>query len=162
MTGFEKDKAWSDTFLPEIKRHLGEYLIAEPKDFDEDKYRNTDLIVLELKAVRIACRIRRETYYEKYGSEFTIRSERRSGNKTELAKIIEGWGDYIFYGFADDERLTHWFIGDLKAFRIWFTIMTHKNGGNFPGAAKKNIDSSSSFRSFKKYAIPHFIVAESA
>jgi hypothetical protein len=120
----------------------------------------TDLIVLELKAVRIACRIRKDKYREKYGHEFTIRSFRKSGNKTELAKIVEGWGDYIFYGFADDEGLTQWFIGDLKAFRLWFTSEAIKNGVR-PGMEKSNGDESSDFLAFEKDAIPNFIISES-
>ena len=59
----------------------------------EDAERNTDLIVLKLDAVRIACRVRNHEYITRYGDEFTIRAERPSGVKTELAKIIDGWGD---------------------------------------------------------------------
>jgi hypothetical protein len=160
MKKWEELKKFSDKYLPEIKRYLGEYLIAEPKEIEEDKRHNTDLVVLELRAVRIACRVRRDIYYVKYGNEFTIRSSVPSGNKTELAKIIEGWGDYIFYGFGDGEHLTHWFIGDLKAFRLWFSIQIVKNGGTLPGKVKENADGSSNFRSFNKYDIPGFIIAD--
>jgi len=147
-------KAWSDKYLPEIKRHLGAYLISEPKDITEDSTHNTDLVVLELKAVRIACRIRKDKYRERYGNQFTIRSGVPSRNKTELAKIVEGWGDYIFYGFADDFRLTQWFIGDLKAFRLWFNSEIIKRKGELPGTAQSNLDGSSDFRAFDKDAIP--------
>jgi len=160
MEKWKELKAWSDRFLPEIKRHLGEFLIGEPKDFEEDKEHNTDLTVLELRAVRIACRVRRDKYREKYGDEFTVRSEVRSGNKTELAKIIEGWGNYIFYGFADGQYLTQWFIGDLNAFRLWFTSELARNKGVLPGIPQTNFDGSSDFRAFKKNRIPNFIIAE--
>ena len=58
---------------------------------------------------------------KQYGSEFTIRAGRPSGAKTELTKIIEGWGDYFFYGFADPTEiyLAQWLIGSLNAFRLW-------------------------------------------
>ena len=35
--GWREDKRWSDRFLPEIKRILGEHLIAEPP-MDTGKY----------------------------------------------------------------------------------------------------------------------------
>ena len=161
MSKWENDKKWSDKFLPEIKRHLGEFLIEEPKDFEEDRKNNTDLVVLELRAVRIACRIRKDKYREKYGDEFTVRERRNSGNKTELAKIVEGWGNFIFYGFADERHLTQWLIGDLNAFRLWFNYELVRNKGVIPGIPQTNFDGSSDFRAFKKNIIPNFIVAES-
>ena len=76
---WEEDKRWSDRYLPEIKRHLGEFLIGEPKHSEEDWNHNTDLIVLELKAVRIACRVRKDKYREKYGEEFVVGGMRNQG-----------------------------------------------------------------------------------
>ena len=101
MSEWQKDKRWSDRFLPEIKRILGEHLISEPP-IEEDAERNTDLMVLRLDAVRIGCRVRKYEYLKQYGDEFTIRAGRPTGAKTELTKIIEGWGNYFFYGFSDE------------------------------------------------------------
>ena len=162
MKRWEEDKKWSDKFLPEIKRHLGEYLIGEPKHIEEDMNNNTDLIVLELRAIRIACRVRRDQYREKYGSQFTIRTERQTSNKTELTKIIEGWGDYMFYGFGGERNLTQWFIGDLNAFRLWFNGEIVRRKGGLPGTLHGNPDGSSDFRAFDKNSIPNFIIAEKA
>lgn len=161
---WENDKKWSDKYIPEIKRNLGQHLISEPENFKEDKEHNTDLTILQLNPYRIACRIRKDKYREKYGNEFTIRASRPiTGHKTELTKIIEGWGDYFFYGFANDEHLTQWFIGDLKAFRLWFNRELWKmDKGLMPGIEQHNFDGSSGFRAFDKNAIPDFIVAESA
>ena len=118
-------------------------------------------MVLKLDAVRIGCRVRKNHYIAQYGDEFTIRSGRPSGVKTELTKIIEGWGDYLFYGFCDENEksLEKWFIGDLKAFRIYINRELVKNAGKLPGDGKCNKDNSSSFISFKKNAIPNFIIA---
>ena len=114
MAKWNELKAWSDKYLPEIKKHLGEYLISEPE------------------------------------------------NKTELTKIIEGWGDYLFYGFANENNLSQWFIGDLKAFRLWFNKELFKlPKGELPGEGKSNLDGSSDFRAFDKNKIPNFIVTES-
>ena len=119
MTDWKADKRWSDRFLPEIKAILGTHLIGEPP-VEEDAERNTDLMVLKMEAVRIGCRIRRHKYLVAFGNEFTIRAGRPSGAKTELAKIVEGWGDYFFYGFSNAEHheLAAWFLGDLRVFRL--------------------------------------------
>ncbi len=137
MTVWEKDKRWSDIFLLEIKQILGSQLIGEPP-VEEDQKRNTDLIVLKMDSVRIACRVRRFKYHNRYSDEITIRAGRPSGIKTELTKIIEGWGDYFFYGFADDseEKLVAWRLCDLKVFRLWFNRTIIKNGGVMPGIEK--------------------------
>jgi len=159
MSQWQIDKRWSDRFLPEIKRILGEYLIAEAP-FDEDAEHNTDLIVLRLAAVRIACRVRKHEYIARYGGEFTIRSGRPSGAKTELTKIIEGWGDYLFYAFSDDAELhlAKWILGDLRAFRLF--INRELAAGRKPWLAKDNHDNSSSFLCFQYSVMPGFVVAE--
>lgn len=159
---WQGDKAWADKFLPEIKRILGEHLITQAP-MEEDAEHNTDLIILKLDAIRIACRIRRYGYFEKYRDEFTIRSGRPNGCKTELAKIIEGWGDYFFYGFSneDESGLLAWFLGDLRIFRLWGMRELARSKGRFPGMEIPNNDGSSVFRSFYICSLPNeFIVAK--
>lgn len=159
MNGWRKDKQWSDRFLREIKGILGEHLIGEPP-VEEDQERNTDLVVLKLDAVRIGCRVRKFDQI-KYADEFTIRAGRPSGAKTELTKIIEGWGDYFFYAFADQrgERLERWMLGDLKAFRLWHSRSLATLNGKAPGSEKSNKDNSSTFRVYRWADIPGFVVA---
>lgn len=156
---WQKDKRWSDIFIPEIKGILGTHLIGEPP-LAEDSLHNTDLMVLKLDAVRIGCRIRKFDYLN-FSDEFTLRASRRE-NKTELAKVIEGWGDYFFYGFSDRDgrKLSAWMLGDLKVFRLWFTTTIVKNEGRVPGQLNENYDGSSTFRAFNINALPKdFIVA---
>ena len=153
------DKRWSDKFIPNIKPILGTHFIAEPP-IEEDRDRNTDLIVLNMASIRFGCRIRRYSYYKYYGNEFTIRLARPSEQKTEFEKIIEGWGDYFFYGFSNKEEtdLEDWFIGDLKIFRGCIHQLV-KNGNNLRRI--NNIDNSSEFLPFKKNDFPEdFIFAE--
>lgn len=160
---WQQDKRWSDKFIPEIKQILGLYLIDEPA-IEEDQERNTDLVVLRLEAVRVGCRVRRNGYAEKYGDEFTIRAGRPSGIKTELTKIVEGWGDYFFYGFStkDETKLEKWLLGDLKCFRLWFNRFLMKHEGHMPGIRKQNRDNSSSLVAFNVKQLPNdFIVAKS-
>lgn len=172
MNGWELDKEWSDQFLPEIKKILGLYLIDEPP-IEEDQKRNTDLIVLKLDAVRVGCRIRRVeknyrnkegevciiNYLKKYGNQFTIRAGRPNGGKTELAKIIEGWGDYFFYGFGQDGVLHKWSLCRLNVFRLWYNRELYNN--KKPGQSKDNKDNSSFFIAFDFNDLPEdFIVKQ--
>ena len=164
MKQWKDDKRWSDRFIPEIKQHLASVLIQEAP-LIEDARRNTDLIVLRMDAIRIACRIRHHKYALKYPHEFTIRAGRPSGAKTELAKLIAGWGDYIFYGFADqsDGSLCRWFIGDLSVFRTWHAIeLWRGNPEHMPGAKQSNGDQSSWFMAYDTRVMPpDFVVSSS-
>ena len=155
------DADWSRDYLLAVKRILGEYLIAEAPA-EEDRQRNTDLIVLNLASVRVACRIRRGCYAATYGDEFTIRTGRPNGVKTELLKLMEGWGDYLFYGFAheDGEDLSAWLLGDLRVFRGWLFRRMNETGGKVPGRLRSNTDGSSDFCAFRLDDMPPgFIVA---
>lgn len=158
--GWEADKRWSDKFLPEIKRALGEFLLSEPEP-EEDQHRNTDIIVLKMDSVRIACRIRKHEYFlnARYRSEFTVRSGRQTGARTELSKIVEGWGSYMFYGFSnsDETGLTAWRIISLNEFRLWFNRSLVACNGQVPGFANSNSDKSSSFRAFNVKDMPNCI-----
>lgn len=160
MGNWKQDKRWSDKFLKEIKGILGENLIGEPP-IEEDMEHNTDLMVLKMDAVRIGCRVRRYGYFENYQKEFTFRVGRPSGHKTELAKIIEGWGDFFFYGFSDkaEVALISWRLCDLNVFRLWFTRKTVQQK-QVPGRVKQNRDMSSTFMVFNFDDLPKkFIIA---
>lgn len=141
--------------MPEVKRTLGEYLIGEAP-YEEDRDRNTDLIVLRMEAVRVGCRIRRPGYLGRYADEFTIRTARPNDCKTELAKIIEGWGNYMFYGISDEaeEALACWVLVNLSGFRLWYMSYMATNEGRQPGLIKQNRDGSSDFRAFKINDLP--------
>lgn len=158
MKEWKKDKRWSDQFLPEIKSILGMYLISEPA-IEEDQERNTDLTVLTLTPFRIGCRVRKIFYLKDYSDEFTIRVSRPSGQKTELSKIVEGWGDYFFYGFGEEEILHKWTLCNLNVFRLWYNTQLYH--GIHPGEFGKNKDGSSNFLAFKWIDIPdNFIIAQ--
>ncbi|MCP5099898.1 MAG: hypothetical protein GY943_30460 [Chloroflexi bacterium] len=162
VVDWKEDKRWSDRFLTQIKGILGVHLIGEPP-MEEDAERNTDLMVLRMDAIRIGCRVRKNNYLNKYGNEFTIRSWRPSGAKTELTKLIEGWGDYFFYGFCDagETKLIRWTLADMRVFRRHYAIMLARSKpGVIPGITKNNTDGSSSFAAFKWSQFPSdFVVA---
>ena len=161
MKEWKRDKGWSDLFIPEIKSILGVHLIGVAS-WEEDAKHNTDLVVLKMDGFRIGCRIRKEKYLRRWPNEFTIRTVRASGMKTELAKILDGWGDYFFYGFEskEGERLGAWLIGDLGIFRHWHRCQ-RLQGCSDPGLENGNKEpGGSKFRAFKVAEMPDgFIIA---
>lgn len=164
MAKFDQDFDWQRALLPEVKKACAAHLVGEAPA-EEDTKHNTDLIVLKMDPVRIAVRLRRNHYLYRrnYRNEFTIRASRpRSGHETELSKVISGWGDYNFYGFADEDgkSLAAWVLGDLKVFRRWFNYELVKNRGNIPGQPNQNGDRSSDFYAFTISQLPpEFVVA---
>lgn len=161
--GFDRDFDWQRQFIPEIKQVLADYLIAEAPD-EEDQKHNTDLVVLKLDSIRVACRMRRSigkngrNYLREYPDEFTIRASRPSGAETELTKMLSGWGDYIFYGFAtaDESAVAAWMLGDLNVFRLWH----HRElwAGRRPGIQKPNSDGSSQLVAYRIGELPQSFV----
>lgn len=112
------DRRWSDAFIPAIKKIVGPLLLEE-SSFEVDTQQAADLVVLNARDKTIACRVRRSGYADRYGNEFTIRAKRDSGAKTELEKIIDGFGDWMFYGHADPDGINvcRWMVISLPALR---------------------------------------------
>jgi hypothetical protein len=126
MENWEKDKQSTDKYLSFVCKILGFYLIGEPP-LAEDQLRNSDLMTLTLGSMRTAVRIRGFEFY-RYKNDFTIRSKRKSGLETEYTKIMKGWGDYLFYGWVneDDTDLIEWHLLDLQYFRLGVLDMAKK------------------------------------
>ncbi len=144
-----KDKAWSDIYIPEIKRILGPHVLKEAS-VEDDQQRNTDLIVLCASAIRIACRVRHSNVFDRWPLDITIRCSRPSGIKTELYKIIGGWGDLFFYGHAspvDKGLFRAWCLIDLEKWRNWFASSAWKLRKQ-PWERHQNKDESSEFAAF--------------
>lgn len=118
MSGYVQDRQWSDRFIPHIKCIVGPRLMAE-SSFDVDTKQATDLIILRARNMMVAARVRRPGYFSRYPHEFTIRSDRDSGAETELQKVVNGFGDWMFYGHADEteRHIAHWHLIDLHAWR---------------------------------------------
>src|SRR5262245_11506720 len=121
--GFQQDDTWQAQFLPAIKEIVGPRLLV-PADLELDLHQATDLMILHARDKRIACRMRRSKVLEKekWRFQFTIRCQRDRGGDTELQKILNGFGDWMFYGFESPERqgtICRWHIIDLDAFRTY-------------------------------------------
>lgn len=116
LAGVHRDWRWSDQFTDEVRELIGPHLLV-PASLDADRERATDLWAQDRL---IAVRIRRSGYGGGYSSQFTLRSARPTGAKSELDKVVEGWGDWLFYGFEDPStcgRIGIWHLVDLWAFR---------------------------------------------
>lgn len=67
----------------------------------------------------IAARVRKYQYANSFPYEFTVRARLDNGMKTELQKLVDGWGDWMFYAFANAEEsgFARWWLIDLHAWR---------------------------------------------
>jgi hypothetical protein len=156
---FEDDYEWQAQFLPEIKQLFATILI-DAVPVEEDRMLNGGLIVLRLDPVRVACRVRRFHYLHRYRDQFTLRASRPSGVPTDIHKVLSGWGDNYFYGFAkqDDTGLAAWLLGSLNVFRLWHDQQLAQTEQP-PGTLIPNDDGTT----FRAYSIdqlpPEFIVS---
>jgi len=116
---YKNDRSLEDKFSKTIKAILGNQFIT--KDIEMDLKRGTDFLIFNVNPFKIGVRLRRYQYYKnvKYRNQFTIRWSRPSGVKTEIHKIMDGYVDYILYGFINEceEKIIKYFIGDLEVFR---------------------------------------------
>ena len=117
MSKYESDRSWSDRHLPEVYKIVGP-LLMEPSTFELDANESCDLTIIKAKDMRIGVRIRRPDYL-KFKNDITIRASRDSGAKTELSKIMYGFGDWIFYGHSggDNSPFIVWHLMDLDKWR---------------------------------------------
>ena len=120
-TGYASQRAWSDRYIPEIKRIIGPLLLVEAPE-QKDQREATDLIVFTARNLDIACRVRKSKYYAEFPHEFTIRKAALNGGKTEWDKIREGFGDWMFYAFAADDDdptagFVAWYVINLDVLR---------------------------------------------
>lgn len=134
------NRHWSDQFIPEIRRIVGAHLLSVAPDH-LDMRQATDLLMLDGRDVRIAARVRRHGYAGRYPYDFTIRSRLPSGSPTELAKIVNGDGDWLFYGHANaaETGFALWWLLDLRAFRAGL-IRQASNGFPISSGDRRNPD----------------------
>ncbi len=54
---------------------------------------------------------------DSWSDQFTVRSRHKNGAETELAKIMNGFADWMFYGYVEGEEHRQFRILNLMAFR---------------------------------------------
>ena len=140
MGEYQQNRAWSDRFIPEIKSIVGPMLLRVTPD-EIDRTQAADLMVFTAQNVTIAARVRRPGYFDRYPHQFTIRAKLDNGAETELSKIVNGWGTWMFYGHSApcQTRLAAWMLLDLNAFRAAL-IREARNGGRIESGDKPNGD----------------------
>jgi hypothetical protein len=123
MPSYREDRDFEKRLIPHVRRAIGEWLIL-PASTIEDQRHATDFFggrSLLAKGNRIASRVRRNKFAKHpFLEQFTIRYARPfTGAETEYSKILAGWGEYIFYAFANirEQALMRWWIGRLETFR---------------------------------------------
>lgn len=154
---FETDKKWADKFNKQVKSIVGPLLLEE-SDFRTDTEKVGDFTLVSRAGTTIACRIRKHSYLSRFKNEFTIRSHRDSGARTEMAKIVdEGFGTWFFYGFCDEkeENILCARILDFHRFRGRLIRVRNKD----LWTAKDNGDGTR-FLSFKIEDFPNIVVHE--
>jgi hypothetical protein len=139
---YQHDRQWESRYVEKVKailrkllHHLVRISIAS---YEKDTKEATDFTI-EMKGLGLAGRLRRPTCKHR---DFTLRSDRTNGAKTELAKIIEGFASRYFYGWIDhNDEIAEWILVDLDKMRDseLFTI---------PRKPTPNRDGTTSFVSF--------------
>jgi hypothetical protein len=150
MSEFQSDKRWSDQFLSGIRQIIGPLLIS-PAPIEIDRNEGTDFVMLNAKSLKIAARVRRSSQISKWANQFTLRSSRPSGAKTEFQKVVEGLGDLCFYGWAEPNSasIRQWSLIDLDAFRAHLIL----NASQLKCGEVSNIDGTA-FRWFDLTSFP--------
>ena len=118
LMAYLSDRRYSDGFIPAIKQIVGPHLLVITPD-EIDCKQAADLMVFTAQNVKIAARVRRPGFEARYPYDITIRAQRDNGYETELAKIVNGFGDWLFYGHDDGTGagFARWWLVDLAVFR---------------------------------------------
>jgi len=122
---FSQGFAFAELHMPAVRRELGElpmklFMDIEKAEAKQDMEEATDLI-LSVSGGDIAVRIRRKKFWERgviYGLDFSVRAVCR-GHLTEIDKLIDGFGDWYFYGYSSDDKgeIAEWWLLDLDKVR---------------------------------------------
>lgn len=115
---YEQRRSFGDQFLTQVRKIVGPYLLRT-SPFHKDVDEATDLVLLRGQTQDVAVRIRQHKYLDRYPNDFTLRAKVRGPNQSEVKKILGGFGDLMFYGWADSKgkRLADWMLLDLNNFR---------------------------------------------
>ena len=99
---------------------------------EEDTKESFDVVVNS--KLKISVRLRKWRYFLGH-KDFTIRSKTKHGNKTEIDKLKEGYGQFYLYGWLDDkeEYIKQWVMVDINKFRPYLNNPISKNIPNGDG-----------------------------
>ena len=116
MNSFTKNWKFSEKHMDQIKAilrqlamHIVKIEVATP---DEDMQTATDLKI-KITAGDVAVRVRRPNCAFR---DITIRSINK-GNRTEIHKLRDGYGDWYLYAWTDESGICEWVLYDIHKMR---------------------------------------------
>jgi hypothetical protein len=115
---FAENLTFAARFAPAIRAIVGPCLLV-PTPLSIDRSQAADFMVLTGRDVTIGARVRRNQYAATFAHEFTLCASTHNGTPSEYDKIVAGFGDWFFYGFAD----TH--DGKPPGFVVWYLLDLH-------------------------------------
>ena len=162
---FKEDKAWSDSYMNQVRLAMSTHFL-QLGSFKEDTEMNTDLRIIDFQSVkggigagRISSRLRHyDPMYPDNVDIYTMRYSRPSGMKTEFPKVMEGFGDFFFYGIMNRGILAVYKIYCLAEFRIWIKQYQKDHNGDLPAIKRNNTDDSSDFLIFEDRDTPKEVI----
>jgi len=137
---YEDDRGFESLMMPRVMESIKSRHLLRLADDDKDMKEVSDLQILKAGDIRIGVRMRRPEYLEKFPWDVTFRCKRDTGSATEWSKIQDGWGDLMFYGFANPywkmfQSIVKWTLVSLHAVR-----RIVKEGKALPGNPISNHD----------------------
>jgi len=159
-TSFEEDFAWQERFYDHFCEIARLACKVEVAPLEDDQTKNTDFILTPRKATPICFSVRARRYdkREPQVTKFSIRYRLASGAKTEFAKLLEGRGDLLIYGYEAYpgwRRLHPWLLGDLDVLRQYI-----RDGGHYEVAEPDEDGTTAAY--FYRYKLPsEFVIEES-
>ena len=165
MRSYEDQKYFSDLMTPigmsicEGLSGLSKVSTAVLASQYEDRTQATDFKIIRTGSA-VAFRVRNHDYLTmmngKYKWSFTLRTHCR-GYKTEFEKIMEGWGDYLFYSYANPDwsDFAHWFVVDLAEFRKYWSCVGDRWVKTTPGKRTDRYGSRQRDISYQAYIQPN-------
>lgn len=146
----------SDRFLPQVQQIVGPRLLVKAP-LEIDLREATDLMtVLKSGDFRLAVRVRTPGIFDIYPNDFTVRSWIEDGFPSELSKIGQGYGDWMFYGHAltESERdgFRNWRLLNLDAVRIHYC---QRHDRRIKTSEFPNRDGKTRLRSFDVTSFPN-------
>lgn len=100
-----------------LKRHAMHIIKIEMATSTQDTEQATDL-VLRVESGSIGVRVRRlETMKNPGWRDWTIRGRSLGGNRTEIDKLRDGWGDWYFYAWTKQKQIVEYMLFDLHKAR---------------------------------------------
>jgi hypothetical protein len=142
VASFGFDLQWARQYDRYVRAVLGQVFIVTADEFKDVREATDFEMVYTMRPLTFACRLRRSKWARRCPLDITLRSSRPSGTTTEWQKVMSGFGDYLFYGFADETppRVSRWVVVDLERIRMANT------SGLLRFGEMTNTDNSSRFR----------------